>query len=68
MSLFGIYIAIVKIAETENSVSPVPKKDWALVFLGFDWGLLGTLGLGLGLGLDNFCLYFESDSSNLGHW
>ena len=30
-----------------------PKKDWALVFLGFDWGLLGASGLGLGLGLDN---------------
>ena len=38
---------------TQNSVSPVPKKDLALVLLGFDWGLLGTWGLGLGLGLDN---------------
>ena len=27
--------------------------DWALVLWGFDWGLLGTWGLGLGLGLDN---------------
>ena len=42
---------------TQNSVSPVPKKDWALVFLGFDWGLLGTWGLGLGLGLDNFLVW-----------
>ena len=37
----------------QNSVSPVPKKDWALVFWGFDWGLIGNWGLGLGLGLDN---------------
>ena len=38
---------------TQNSVSPVPKKDWALVFWGFNWGLVRTWGLGLGLGLDN---------------
>ena len=42
---------------TQNSVSPVPKKDWALVFWGFDWGLLGTWGLGLGLGLDKNCMH-----------
>ena len=47
---------------TQNSVSQVPKKDWALVLWGFDWGLLGTWRLGLGLGLDNS----ESPESNNG--
>ena len=44
--LFVIILAL-------HSVSPVTKKDWVLVFLGFDLDLLGTWGLGLGLGLDN---------------
>ena len=47
---------LIEIQVTQNSVSPVPKKDWALVFWGFDWGLVGTWGLGLGLGLDNKAL------------
>ena len=56
---------------TQNSVSPVPKKDWALVFWGFDWGLVGTWGLGLGLGLDkkDWALVFLGfDWGLLGTW
>ena len=48
MSIFCICHDKVKIVSAQSQ-----KWDLGLIFFGFDWGPLGTWGLGLGLGLDN---------------